>query len=404
MGPSPLLPGKQLVRVGGTLTANPVSRRLKSEIDDDHASVTLVDATGAHVYQPGFMYIALGNEKPEHLQRPERSLLDDRVDLVTRVVERADEATRQVVLVDGTTCGYDYLVLATGARILPESNEHVEQEAHYFYAAGASGRLRTALVAFTGGKIVIGIASMPYKCSPIGRAFSIESVNEMATPILEQKGIELHTFFNVSTIGAERKVDQSLEGEELPDDPLILLPAHKGQRHLMDSRLAPAPGGWLPTERHTLRLGGRHDVFALGDATDLPFRRPAPPRTSRRPSSRSRSGRASRAARPMGITPRTRARSCASSRWVTGRGRSSSSTTTTRPSRPSPARSGTWASWSSTRRTPGRSVAAASDLRPPRLATQVRARDALALRRGIGPFAPRGADPAPGAPTRSARV
>ena len=93
----------------------------------------------------------------------------------------------------------------------------------------------------------------------------------MATPILEEKGIELHTFFNVETIDPERKVVQSLEGEELPYDLLILVPPHKGQQFLMDSGLAPAPGGWLPTDRFTLRVGGRPNVFALGDATDLPL-------------------------------------------------------------------------------------------------------------------------------------
>ena len=92
-------------------------------------------------------------------------------------------------------------------------------------------------------------------CSPIGRAFTIESVSEMATPILEQKGIELHTFFNVETIDPERKVVQSLEGEELPYDLLILVPPHKGQQFLIDSGLAPAPGGWLPTDRTTLQVG-----------------------------------------------------------------------------------------------------------------------------------------------------
>jgi sulfide:quinone oxidoreductase len=93
----------------------------------------------------------------------------------------------------------------------------------------------------------------------------------MATPLLEQKGIELHTFFNVEAIDPERKVVQSLEGEELPYDLLVLVPPHKGQQFLIDSGLAPAPGGWLPTDRNTLLVGGRPDVYALGDATDLPL-------------------------------------------------------------------------------------------------------------------------------------
>ncbi len=286
--------------VGGTLTANLLAKRLRRRLDAGEATITVVDATGAHVYQPGFMYIAMGGERPERLQKRERTLLDRRVSLVTGLVDRVDETAQTVGLVDGTVLPYDHLVLATGSRILPEAIEHFEQEAHHFYSAEAAARLRAALDAFEGGKVVVGIASMPYKCppaplevaflieselrerglrdrselhycSPIGRAFTIESVSEMATPILAEKGIELHTFFNVETIDPERKVIESLEGEELPYDLLILVPPHKGQQFLMDSGLAPAPGGWLPTDRHTLRVGDRPNVYALGDATDLPL-------------------------------------------------------------------------------------------------------------------------------------
>ena len=136
---------------------------------------------------------------------------------------------------------------------------------------------------------MIGIAGMPYKCppaplevsflieselrqrglregselhfcSPIGRAFTIESVSEMATPILEAKGIELHTFFNVEAIDPERKVVQSLEGEELPYDLLILVPPHKGQQFLMDSGLAPAPGALSSVMRPPMRSMMRLEI------------------------------------------------------------------------------------------------------------------------------------------------
>jgi len=286
--------------VGGTLTANLLARKLRRQIDRGVVELTVVDLTGTHTYQPGFMYIAMGGERAEKLDRPERSLLDARVQLVVGEVARVDEATRTVELTDGLTLAYDQLVLATGSRIVPEALPHFAEEAHHFYSAEASLKLRHALDAFSGGKIVVAIAGMPYKCppaplevsflieaeirnrglrekttmeycSPIGRAFTIESVSEMATPILEQKGIELHTFFNVEAIDPARKVVQSLEGEELPYDLLILVPPHKGAQFLIDSGLAPAPGGWLPTDRHTLEVGGRPNVFALGDATDLPL-------------------------------------------------------------------------------------------------------------------------------------
>jgi sulfide:quinone oxidoreductase len=286
--------------VGGTLTANLLVKKLRRRIDAGELSITVVDQTGQHVYQPGFMYIAMGGERSSNLQRPERSLLDKRVQLVVGEVATIDEDAGRVTLVDGLPLGYDFLVLATGSRIVPEAIDHFSEEAHHFYTAEAAAELRAALDAFTGGRIVIGIAGMPYKCppaplevaflieaelrergirdrsemhfcSPIGRAFTIETVSEMATPILERKGIELHTFFNVETIDPSRKVVGSLEGEELPYDLLILVPPHKGQQFLMDSGFAPAPGGWLPTDRATLQVGGRPNVFALGDATDLPL-------------------------------------------------------------------------------------------------------------------------------------
>ncbi len=286
--------------VGGTLAANLIARRLKRQIRRGEVSVTVVDEGGQHVYQPGFMYIAMGSEVADDLVRPERTLLDSEVRLEVGRVRKIHEKRHLVELEDGSRLHYDQLVLAPGARILPEAIENFASEAHHFYGADAAQRLRLALDEFAGGRIVIGIASMPYKCppaplevafliedelrrrdlrdrteihfcSPIGRAFTIESVSEMATPILAERGIELHTFFNVEAIDADRHVVVSLEGEEMPYDLLILVPPHKGQQFLIDSGLAPAPGGWLPTDRHTLQVGGRHDVYALGDATDLPL-------------------------------------------------------------------------------------------------------------------------------------
>ena len=286
--------------VGGTLVANLISRKIKKQIDAGEADVTVIDERGEHVYQPGFMYIAMGNQDPRSLRMPERRLLDDRVKLVIGAVTGIDETASQVELADGSRLDYTELILATGSRILPETIEHFEQEAHHFYSERAAQRLRKALDVFQGGRVVVGIASMPYKCppaplevvflieaelrerglrerselhycSPIARAFTIESVSEMATPELAQKGIELHTFFNVEAIDPERKVVLSLEGEELAYDLLVLVPPHKGAQVLMDSGFAPRPGGWLPTDHHSLVVGGRENVWALGDATDLPL-------------------------------------------------------------------------------------------------------------------------------------
>ncbi len=298
--------------VGGTLTANLVARKLKARIAKGEARVTVVDATGRHTYQPGYMYIAMGHERPERLVRNERSLLDGNVDLVVDTITRIDAEGSRVELASGEVLVYDQLVIATGSRIVPEAMEHFDQEAHHFYTARASAKLRRALDTFTGGKILIGIAGIPYKCppaplevaflieselrdrglrdktdiqflSPINRAFTIESVSEMATPIFEEKGIDLQLLAGIDSIDAERKVVITDAMEEYAYDLLICVPPHKGAQVVIDSGLAPK-SGWLPTDRYTLQVkkmaapGVKDEdverypnIFALGDATDLPL-------------------------------------------------------------------------------------------------------------------------------------
>jgi sulfide:quinone oxidoreductase len=300
--------------VGGTLTANLTARKLKGKIAKGEARVTVVDATGQHAYQPGYMYIAMGQERAEKLVRPETSLLDGNVELVVDSVERIDTVAQTVALASGASLHYDQLVIATGSRIVPEEMANFDAEAHHFYTAEASAKLRTALDAFTGGKIVIGIAGIPYKCppaplevaflieselrerglrdktemtflSPINRAFTIESVSDMATPIFSEKGIRLELLAGVGEIDAERHVVITDAFEEHPYDLLICVPPHRGAQVVVDSGLAPK-SGWLPTDRHTLAVKtvakpapGVADgdvprfanVYALGDATDLPL-------------------------------------------------------------------------------------------------------------------------------------
>ena len=285
--------------VGGTLTANLIVKKLRKRIVANEVSITVVDATGQHYYQPGYMYIAMGGERVENLRRPERSLLDRLVNLVIGEVTAIDDQSQTVSLGDGTILPYDYLVVALGARIVPEEIEHFAEEAYHFYTPEAALRLRKALDAFKSGRIVIGIAGIPYKCppaplevallietelrdrkirnktemhffSPINRAFTIEEVSPMIEAEMTKRHIELHTFFNVETIDPARKVVASLEGEEFPYDLLILVPPHRGAQVLIDSGLAPR-SGWLPTDKHTLQVGGRPNVFAVGDATDLPL-------------------------------------------------------------------------------------------------------------------------------------
>lgn len=280
--------------VGGTLTANLVSKELGRD-----AKVTVVDPTGMHHYQPGYLYVALGEADGRWLTRDERSLLRSDVDLVVDRAVRVEPDAGTVHLERGADLSWDYLVFSTGARLVHEQVPGLVEGAEGFYSLEDAQRLRESLRRFNGGRILVGVAGIPYKCppapvefvlmldehlrrrglrdrteltllSPLNRAFTIESASELVRPIMESRGIGLSTFFNVEAVDPGARVVTSLEGEQADYDLLVLVPPHRGQAAVTDSGLGDA-SGWLPTDRYTLQVAGSERIFGIGDATDLPI-------------------------------------------------------------------------------------------------------------------------------------
>jgi sulfide:quinone oxidoreductase len=280
--------------VGGTLVANLLDKQLGRE-----AKVTVVDPSGMHDYQPGYLYVALGHASGHWLSRDERTLLRPRVELAIEKAVGIHPEGQSVQLERGGSLDWDYLVIATGARLVPSAIPGLEQGAHGFYSLLDAERLRETLRTFRGGRVRVGVAGIPYKCppapveftfmveeylrkrgirdrsevtllSPLNRAFTIESASKLITPIMQERGIELTTFFNVESVDPSAGVVSSLEGEQVGYDLLVLVPPHKGAEVVIESGLSDG-SGWLPTDRHTLNVEGQDRIFAIGDATNLPI-------------------------------------------------------------------------------------------------------------------------------------
>ena len=268
---------------------------------------------------PGWLYLPFNHEglESDQIIRDERDLLNRHVQHIRGTVTRIDTQNRELHVhyspgldeITGTggaveaTYGYDYLVLATGARLAPEdlsglSEANGNGRWHHFYSAEGALHLRHALSALRGrahrhhrGRYPL---SLPARAAgvhlpagrvvdkhdlrsktelqylfPLPRVFPIESVAEAVTPLLEERHIGYTVFFNAETVDTEKKIISSMEGEEIPYDLLVLVPPHRGARVIEDSGLGDEQG-WIPTDRHTLEVKGQQHVYALGDATDLP--------------------------------------------------------------------------------------------------------------------------------------
>src|ERR1700680_5117415 len=84
--------------VGGTIVANLVAKEVGAR-----ARITVADTTGIHVYQPGLLYVAVGQEHPSALQRPEARLLRREIKLVVDCATFIDPSAQKVVLKSGPT-------------------------------------------------------------------------------------------------------------------------------------------------------------------------------------------------------------------------------------------------------------------------------------------------------------
>jgi len=279
--------------VGGTLVANLIAKELGAK-----ARITLVDSTGIHVYQPGFLYVAIGQEKPSALKRSEAQLLRREVKLVVDCATLIDPAAHKAVLKSGHTLRYDELVIATGSRTVMAEVPGA-MGAHDFYTLDGATRLRKSLQEFNGGTIVIGVAGIPYKCppapvefafllddylrargirektqvkllSPLNRAFTIEATSKLVQPILAERDIELTGFFNVESVDPVSRTVTSMEGETVEYDLLVLVPPHRGQKVIDDSRLGDERG-WIPVDKNTLKHTQFENIWAIGDATNIPI-------------------------------------------------------------------------------------------------------------------------------------
>jgi sulfide:quinone oxidoreductase len=283
---------------GGTLVANLLAKKLRS----DEAEITLLSASSRHLYQPGWLYVPFGWQDPRSLSRSLKNLLNKRVKLEIGTVARLELEQHRVRLegsLEASTLEYDYLVIATGSRVTPEDVPGLSEGGHHFYTEEAAWKLHAALEEFCGGRIVVGVGGLPHKCPvaplefvflleefltrkgvrqqtkitytyPINRVFSIESVAEVAAPILEERGIEVETFFNLERVDPDLKLAVSMEGSELEYDLLVMIPPHHGAKFLEGLPIADAQG-WVETDRESLQVRDHPNIFALGDTTNLPI-------------------------------------------------------------------------------------------------------------------------------------
>ena len=286
--------------LGGTIVANRIAQRLSNEIDNGEASVTVLDKSDRHFYQPGFMLVAMGAMEPQDTHISERTVLDKRVKLVTGdngTITKIDADNRSLQTADGKSHKYDHLVLSTGSHLQFDEIPGFAQGADTFFNLEKAKEMWTKVQSFQAGKIVVDTAMLPHKCPvapleitlmlddyyrkkgirdkvqidycyPTPTVFGIPNVAKMMTKIFGERGINIHTQFTLASVDGGAKKITSKEGETLDYDMLVSVPPHKGAQVIGDSGLGDRRN-WVSTDKFSLLVKGHDDIHAMGDTTDI---------------------------------------------------------------------------------------------------------------------------------------
>jgi sulfide:quinone oxidoreductase len=293
---------RHLVVLGAGTAGTMVANRLRPRLPRAEWTITVVEPSATHFYQPGFLFLAFGTTRAKDVTRPVRDTLGRGIDVVVGSVDRIDRAGRLVLLEDERSLPYDHLVIATGTSPRPEETpgmaDDLGGDVHEFYTYAGSLRLAARLATWPGGRLVVHVAEMPIKCpvAPLEFTFLAESFFRengrrsavdltYVTPLpgaftqpvaaaelgsmLERRAIAVEPDFVVESIDPQQHVLRSFDDREVPYDLLVTVPVNMGADFVGRSGLGDELNH-VRVDRHTLLTVVDDRVFAVGDAAAVP--------------------------------------------------------------------------------------------------------------------------------------
>ncbi len=288
--------------LGGGFGGLALARALRAHTGRQHR-ILVVDRAPEFVVGATKTWVMLGERQPGEVTRLRRGLLPADVELVEADIQALDPARRRVKTRAGTLDA-DHLVVALGAELDMDAVPGLAGAAQTFYTLEGAVRLRAALERFAGGRLVMLIPRIPFKCPPapyeavmlidaalrrrrlrertvlevrtIEKAPMATAGPEMGQAIvdeLSQRDIGFHPLQKAVAADGGRRSVRFEDGSEAGYDLLVAIPPHRAPRPVVEAGLA-APDGWIPVDPASLEVktaGAGAHVYAIGDVAGVPL-------------------------------------------------------------------------------------------------------------------------------------
>jgi len=293
------------VVLGGGWGGLAAAHHLRGLLPSEHR-IVVVERNETFSLCVSFLWLMSGDrDGPGRVRRDMARLKRPGIEWLHAAAERIDPERRTVDTSAGQLAA-DYMVIALGAELAPETVAGFSDAAHNLYQAEGAARLRRALDRFDGGRIVVLVAGVPFRCpaAPYETAMLVEAemrrrgirdreeislhtpepqpmavagaaTGEALVAMLNERRIGYHPEHAVTRIDAESRTLRFDDGT-VPYELLIGIPPHRAPALLAEAGMVDATG-YVPVHPQTLEILSDPDtletqypnVYAIGDVASI---------------------------------------------------------------------------------------------------------------------------------------
>lgn len=272
------------------------------------ANIILLDPADKHYYQPAWLFAASGIMDKEKSVRSEQSLIPRGVNFLQEAAETCNPDEQYIMTDKGRKISYDYLALAPGLTTdwngIKGVGEAIGKDGVVsIYSYDQLDQTWHSIKNFKGGNAVFTLPATPLKCPSAPQKImylaedyfkkagvrestniiffnakdklcEIKKYENTLNKVIEKKNIRIFFKHDLEEIRPDQKkaVFKSLvtgRKETIGYDMLHVTPKFHAPEFLKKSRLL-LDGGLVDVDPYTLQHKRYKNVFALGDAADLP--------------------------------------------------------------------------------------------------------------------------------------
>ncbi len=118
---------RRIIIIGAGAGGTMVAANLRKELPKNEWKITIIDKDPLHHYQAGYLFIPFGIYSKEEILKPKKEFIPRGVEFLLDNVIKIDKENRRVETVKNGSIDYDWLIIATGCRIVPEEVEGMKE-------------------------------------------------------------------------------------------------------------------------------------------------------------------------------------------------------------------------------------------------------------------------------------